>query len=67
MTSSPGAHTFHEPWRTTLVRTGSIALAIGVVVGMPWWIGGVGFVVLELFVHLFMRLRAIPSFYDGRG
>ena len=139
------AQPFHEPWRTTLRRTGGIALAIGVGVGLstgravtipvvtlfalwfslgghfvdlvirnklrnritgapavqrvarlalwfiggsllyacalatraitagrhfhswPWWIGGVGFVLLEMGVHFLMRMRGIPSFYDGRG
>lgn len=35
--------------------------------GWPWWLGGVGFVGAELVVHLLMRLRKLPSFYDGRG
>ena len=33
----------------------------------PWWVGGVGFVGLELLVHLLPRLRGRPSFYNGRG
>lgn len=33
----------------------------------PWWTGGVVFVALELLIHLWMRLRRQPSFYDGRG
>jgi hypothetical protein len=33
----------------------------------PWWIGGTGFVVAELLVHLGMRWRGEPSVYDGRG
>src|SRR5262249_21233497 len=33
----------------------------------PWWGGGVFFVGLELVVHLLLRLRGLPSFYDGRG
>ena len=33
----------------------------------PWWVGGCGFVAAELFVHLLMRWRSVPSFYDGRG
>lgn len=33
----------------------------------PWWTGGVVFVALELLIHLLMRLRGQPCFYDGRG
>ena len=32
-----------------------------------WWIGGVGFIGLELGVHLWPQLRGRPSFYNGRG
>jgi hypothetical protein len=35
--------------------------------GWPWWYAGVGFVGAELVVHLLMRSRQLPSFYDGRG
>lgn len=134
-----------EPWRTTALRTGSLALAIGIVAGLverrlaavpqwtlvalwftlgghvvevvflnylrqripghavvqrvarlihwfvgglalyagalatralvsgrgdvpwPWWTGGALFIALELVVHLLMRVRGLPSFYDGRG
>jgi len=138
-------HPFTEPWRVTALRTGAIALAVGLGVGLytrqlaaaivssivalwftlgghvlevlfrnrlhprlgrgawlpaaarvlfwfaggsvlyaaalvtralltgrgplpwPWWTGGVFFVALELVVHLLLRLRGQPSFYDGRG
>jgi hypothetical protein len=33
----------------------------------PWWGGGVLFVVAELVVHVAMRVRGQPSFYDGRA
>ncbi len=33
----------------------------------PWWTGGVLFVAAELLIHLVMRARGQPSFYDGRG
>ena len=136
--------TFKEPWRTTALRTGSIALAIGIGVALverqlkllfpvtlmalwftlgghyvellfrkrlgpgmagsprrralvrlpywfvggallsagalatgrvldgrgsrwPWWMGGALFVAAELLIHLVMRARGQPSFYDGRG
>jgi hypothetical protein len=32
-----------------------------------WWFGGIAFIVVELVVHLVMRLRGLPSFYDGRS
>ncbi len=32
-----------------------------------WWIGGVGFIGIELMAHLALMLRGRPSFYDGRG
>jgi hypothetical protein len=34
--------------------------------GFMWWVGGVGFVAIELVVHLVLYLRGKPSFYDGR-
>lgn len=33
----------------------------------PWWTGGVLFLAVELLIHLLMRVRQQPSFYDGRG
>lgn len=36
-------------------------------VAWPWWAAGLGFVALELLVHLFLYSRGQPSFYDGRG
>lgn len=33
----------------------------------PWWTGGLAFVGVELLVHLLLRVRGAPSFYDGRG
>ena len=32
-----------------------------------WWVGGLGFIGLELVVHLILQLRGRPSFYNGRG
>jgi hypothetical protein len=34
---------------------------------VPWWVGGFGFLGAELFVHLLLRMRGQPGFYDGRG
>jgi hypothetical protein len=31
----------------------------------PWWLGGPGFVGLELVIHALSQLRAIPNFYNG--
>ena len=33
----------------------------------PWWVGGLGFIGIELVVHLALELRGRPSFYNGRG
>ena len=33
----------------------------------PWWMAGIAFVGVELLVHLLLRVRGHPSFYDGRG
>ena len=32
-----------------------------------WWLGGLGFIALELVAHLVLQLRGQPSFYNGRG
>jgi hypothetical protein len=32
-----------------------------------WWVGGLGFIGIELVVHLVLQLRGGPSFYNGRG
>jgi hypothetical protein len=41
---------------------------IGVAVrGVPWWIAGLGFVVVEAIAHLGLRMRGRPSVYDGLG
>ena len=34
---------------------------------VPWWIGGLVFIGIELVAQLVLHLRARPSFYDGRG
>jgi hypothetical protein len=31
---------------------------------LPWWVGGFGFVGLELLVHLSLRARGLPSIYS---
>jgi hypothetical protein len=32
-----------------------------------WWIGGLVFIGIELVAQVVLRLRGLPSFYDGRG
>jgi len=34
---------------------------------LPWWLGGLVFLGLELLVHAVLFLRGHPNFYDGRG
>jgi hypothetical protein len=58
---------------------GGTGLAIGMVLtGMAlrgfhpahwpaWWIGGLGFIGIELMAHLGLQLSGRPSFYNGRG
>lgn len=36
-------------------------------VPVSWWLAGLGFVGVELLIHLGLRARGQPSFYDGRG
>jgi len=44
------------------------AAALGRVPRWPaWWIGGIGFIAVELVAHVFLAMRRRPSFYDGRG
>lgn len=46
------------------------ALALGGVRPVPWpamWLGGVGFIVVELVAQAALQLRGRPSFYNGRG
>ena len=33
----------------------------------PWWLGGLGFIGIELIIQLVLQLRGRPSFYNGRG
>ncbi len=34
---------------------------------LPWWLGGLGFVGIELAAHLALMARSRPNFYDGLG
>jgi hypothetical protein len=42
-------------------------LARRMAVPLSWWMAGVGFVGVELLIHLGLRARGEPSVYDGRG
>lgn len=66
-------------FRVVVWFIGGIGLALGMGLTMmaltqfrpahspAWWLAGLAFVGIELAVHLVLRLRARPSFYDGRG
>jgi hypothetical protein len=47
---------------TALALTGTSPLR-----ATQWWIGGVGFIAIELIVHAVLQMRGRPSFYNGRG
>jgi hypothetical protein len=32
-----------------------------------WWVGGFGFITVELIAHLVLQLRGRPNFYNGLG
>jgi hypothetical protein len=34
---------------------------------LPWWVGGIGFIGVELVAHLGLRSLRRPSVYDGQG
>lgn len=36
-------------------------------VPISWWLVGSGFVGVELLIHLGLRVRGLPSIYNGRG
>ena len=43
------------------------AIGRGGMMRWPWWVGGLGFIGIELVAHLFLFLRGCPNVYDGRG
>ena len=47
--------------------TGSVVIPGRSAQWLPWWLGGVAFIGVELVVHLVMRGRGLPNFYSGRG
>jgi hypothetical protein len=56
-----GALLYQGALTTRAILTGRSAAA------WPWWMAGLAFVGVELLVHLLLRVRGLPSFYDGRG
>jgi hypothetical protein len=74
-----GARVVQVGVRVGVWFVGGVALAAGMyltaaaLAGAPparwpaWWIGGIGFVGVELVVHLVLQTRGRPSFYNGRG
>lgn len=55
----------------SLLYAGALATAATLAgrgpVPWPWWIGGLGFLALELAIHFLLHARGRPSVYDGRG
>ena len=48
--------------------TTTVRLLAGRALLLPlWWAGGVGFIGLELLVHMLLGLRGRPNFYNGLG
>ena len=55
----------------TLLLLGA-TITVRLLAGRPlllplWWAGGVGFIGLELLVHMLLQLRGRPNFYNGLG
>jgi hypothetical protein len=47
---------------------GATARALAGAAGWPaWWLGGVGFIGVELIAHVGLQLLGRPSIYNGRG
>ncbi len=75
----PRPHLLHLVARLAVWFIGGIVLSGGMILfrpvestlglpAAPWWTGGILFIGVELFMHLFaLQLRNRPSFYNGRG
>lgn len=50
-----------------LRATAMVLAALPTMAWMPWWLGELGFVGIELVAHLGLMARGRPSFYDGLG
>ena len=50
------------------MRVTAMALpALPAMASLSWWAGGLGFIAIELVVHLGLKAGGRPSFYDGLG
>jgi len=47
--------------------TALVLVSLPMATRLPWWVGGLGFVGIELIVHLVLMARARPSFFNGLG
>lgn len=75
----PAARAVQSAARLAVWFAAGIGLAAGMGVtaivlagfgGVPWprwWLAGLAFIGIELVAHLGLRLRGLPSFYNGRG
>jgi hypothetical protein len=74
----PAARRLQVAARIVVWFTGGILLGLGatftagladyrLVRSSAWWFAGVAFVGAELLLHLWLQLRARPSFYNGRA
>ena len=74
----PSGRTSQTAVRILVWFVGGIGLAFGMRLtamalrgfrprGWAWWLGGVGFIGVELVVHLVLQVQGRPSFYNGRG
>jgi len=75
----PGARAAQVGARVAVWYVGGTGLALGMALDRDgagrapaqrwpaWWLGGLGFIGVELVAHLALRLLGRPSFYDGRG
>lgn len=75
----PGGRSVRAVARLVVWLVGGAGLALGMALttrlllgdwrGLfpAWYWGGLAFVGVELVVHLWLQLRRLPSFYNGRG
>jgi hypothetical protein len=56
--------------RVVVWFAGGVLMATGMGLSgfrIAWWIGGVGFIGVELALHLLLQLSGRASYYNGRG
>lgn len=75
----PAGRPVHVVARIALWFAGGMGLAVGMrltamglatfpaMISMPVWLGGIGFVGVELVAYLGLMVRRWPNFYDGFG